>query len=228
MTNPKPTQNQIRIVEDLLEYTKLPKEIVTNRMNYAVVELAYRWHKHRGSTLSYYKNTDLYIYDLTNYQISLRGEPDMIQWMIDKIKELDGKAILEYGGGIGEFSLVCAEKGLLVNYYDIPSETREYAQWRFDKHDKDGWIIPVSSEQIINLNDWDFVNIMDVLEHLDNFQEIIEMLSKTTKYIFTNPDEIKFNVYFPEHISNYKLHLEKYFNHMDGYLWKNKNKKVFK
>ena len=56
------------------------------------------------------------------------------------------------------------------------------------------------------------------LEHLEKPEETIKKLK--TKYIFCNPDEVKYDLYFPQHIS--KFDISKKFEHVDGYLWKSK------
>lgn len=53
------------LLNNLVEYTKLPIELVMERCKYAVWELAYEWHTKETNTLEYYRKTDLYLYDLT-------------------------------------------------------------------------------------------------------------------------------------------------------------------
>src|SRR3989344_3483549 len=204
-----------RIFNDLVEYTKLPPELVLKRFQYAATELSIVWTKKKSVT-EFYESTDLYLFDLTMYQLMLEHHK-LIQEMVQQIKEIAPKAkVLEFGGGIGEFSLICSENNIDCTYTDI-GQTKEYAVWRFNKHKQRVKIIesdPLKEK-------WDFVNIMDVLEHLENSEEIIEKLGKTARYIFCNPTEIKYNRSYPQHISKYDL--TKQFIHVKRYLWKNKN-----
>jgi hypothetical protein len=61
-----------------------------------------------------------------------------------------------------------------------------------------------------------------VLEHLENPDDVIKKLAEKAKYIFCNPGDIKYNLYYPQHITNFDL--TPFFERVEGYLWKNKNK----
>lgn len=126
------------------------------------------------------------------------------------------KTVLEYGGGIGEFSLVCSDNKLDIYYYDLDGLLKEYAKWRFKKHAAN---IKVMNEEPLNKK-WDAVNIMDVLEHLEKPEDVIKKLAENVKFIFCNPQSIQYNVIYPQHIS--KFDLSPYFEHKGLHLWTNK------
>jgi len=205
-----------RIFNDLIEYTKLPRKLVLNRCAYANKELAVLWHK-KKNILDFYKDTDFYIFDLTKYQLTLEHD-NIIKKMIKQIKDLKSEKILEYGGGIGEFSILCYENELNISYYDLNGKTKDYALWRFKKHTCQ---IKIAEEDCLD-EEWDVINIMDVLEHLENPEEVILKLKDKAKYVFCNPDEIPYDEFYPQHIS--KFNLKEYFEHIEGNLWKNKHK----
>ncbi len=207
--------NDSRIFQDLIAYTNVNPQLAIKRCDYAATELAILWDK-KKSTIHFYQDNNIYIYDLTKYQLILEHR-NIIQEMISQIKELKLNKILEFGGGIGEFSLTCANNNLNITYYDLNGVIKNYALWRFNKYKSE---IKIAEEYPLNQK-WDIVNVMDVLEHLENPQEIILHLSKNTKYIFCNPEEVKYNIYFPQHIS--KFSLTEHFTHIKGHLWKNKN-----
>ena len=204
-----------KIFRDLVEYSKLPPRLVAARCKYAVYELAIQWH-YKKNIEDFYKNSEMYIYDLTQYQILLESH-NHIKKMINQIKKLKLSRILEYGGGIGEFSLLCHENRLKITYYDINGVIKKYALWRFRKHMANR--IDIAKQDTLNKK-WDIVNIMDVLEHLENPSKIIKKLSLNARYIFCNPNQIKFNFIYPQHISKYNI--KKDFEHVETYLWKNK------
>ena len=203
---------QSRIFNDLVEYTRLPPQLVVKRCEYAAAELAILW-RTKKSIKEFYENTDLYLFDLTQYQLILEHNK-LIHEMIAQLKELNVVKVLEFGGGIGEFSLLCSENNLEITYYDIEGKTKEYALWRFKKHIEK---VKIAANNPLN-EQWDAINIMDVLEHLENAQEMIEKLSKCTTYIFCNPTEIKYNLMYPQHVSKYDL--TTHFTHIHRYLWK--------
>ena len=76
--------DQSRIFKDLVEYTGLHPQLVAKRCEYSPYELAVLWHKKKSVT-GYYQSTDLYIFDLTKYQIILEIK-GKIKKMIEQIK----------------------------------------------------------------------------------------------------------------------------------------------
>tara|TARA_Y100000310_G_scaffold32447_1_gene30730 strand:- start:709 stop:1362 length:654 start_codon:yes stop_codon:yes gene_type:complete len=206
-----------RIFNDLVEYTNLPRNQVLQKCASSEKELVDLWNK-KQNILDFYKNSDLYLFDLTKYQLILEHN-NKIKEMIKQIKELKLNKILEYGGGIGEFSLLCCENKFSISYYDLDGKVRDYALWRFKKHNCEE--INIKNESCLD-EEWDVVNIMDVLEHLENPNEIILKLKEKARYIFCNPFEIKYNKLCPQHIS--KFDLSKDFEQINNYLWKNKYK----
>ncbi len=189
------------ILDDLLEYTGKPRDLVVQRCKYAAYELAFLWGKRRD-TLSYYRDTDLYIYDLTSYQSMIVPE---VNYMVEAAEKHKMKKVLDLGGGIGEYTLrLMKEAGVEVTYLDLKgSETLKYAQWRFDKHKVRPKIV-FEDEKWQN-EKWDAIVAMDVLEHMENAQEVLAQIEKSTKFLFANPEKIKFNDLYPQHISEYQL-----------------------
>jgi hypothetical protein len=207
-----------RIFIDLMDYAKYPGELVLQRCQYAATELAFLWNNRKG-ILDFYTSTDLYIYDLTLYQLLLEHN-GAIAKMIAEIDRLGLKSILEYGGGIGEFSLMCGLHGLQVTYFELEGKTKEYAKWRFAKHGCGD--ISLGDDGVLD-RIWDCVNIMDVLEHMEDPDPIIAKLAKNARYIFCNPEQVKYNSLYPQHIS--KFDISPFFENVEGYLWKNKTLK---
>ena len=205
-----------RIFNDLVEYTELPRNVVLKKLADSEKELAELWDK-KISIIKFYQDNELYLYDLTKYQLIL-WHNKAIEKMIQQIKDLKLKKILEFGGGIGEFSLLCFENDLDISYYDLDGKIKNYALWRFKRHNKK---INIEKQDCLDQK-WDIINIMDVLEHLENPKEIILKLKENAKYILCNPEEIQYNELCPQHIS--KFDLTEYFDHIEGHLWKNKYK----
>jgi len=96
------------------------------------------------------------------------------------------------------------------------SPTEAYARWRFNKHgvaDK----VKFMNEGFEVKQDYDFIVAMDVFEHMEKPQPVIEAIAKHTKYLFCNPNQIKYNWLYPQHISQFSL--EPYFKKVDLYLY---------
>lgn len=201
------TETQIEIanllLNDLIEYTGKPRELVVQRAKTAMIELAWQWHEHKDDT-AYYRDTDLYIFDLTKYQAQLVVDVDM---MIEEIKVRKLKKVLDFGGGIGEYTRrAIQEAGADVTFLELKdSQTLKYANWRFTKHKIKPKI--VNEEYPWHAEKWDVVFAMDVIEHLnkEEAEKTIKALQKNAKYVFANPEFLKFDDLFPQHITKFEL-----------------------
>lgn len=202
--------------QELTKYTGKPYDLVRERCIRSPVELAWLWYEY-DNPIDYYKDTSLYIFDLSNYQTALQ-ELGFLDWYSKIIPEHNIKTVLDFGGGIGETTIIAAEQGADVTYLDITdSKTMEYAKWRFDKYNVKPKIIGHTEE----FGNYDLIVAMDVLEHLENPQEMIEKFSKHCKYLVC-PDEMKtYDCYYPQHISHYDL--STHFSKIALNLYKSKN-----
>jgi hypothetical protein len=206
---------------ELSEYTQRDPELVKYRCECAGTELAWLFPYYKDRVIDYYRETDLYIFGLTHYQEKLKTV-QFHEWLAQFIRNYDIKSMLDFGGGIGEYSIIGCKEGLNekdVVYQDVKdSKTWEYAMWRFNKHE----VRPIFwDETVVLARDFDLIVAMDVLEHLENPKPVIEAMSKHCKYLICNPDLIKYNYMFPEHISQFDL--KPYFYNVQNNLWRNKN-----
>jgi len=202
---------------ELSQYTKKDLSLVTARCQIAHVELAWLWEKYKDDPIKFYKEADLYIFNLTYYQMRLQKN-NIHNWYQHMIKKHGWKTGLDYGGGIGEQTILASQEGVKMDFLEIEgSKTLEYAKWRFKKYE----IKPVFRSENYKINqDYDFIVAMDVLEHLENPKPVLQDIALHTKWLFCNPEQIKYNWLSPQHIS--KFNLELYFKHEDLYLWRRK------
>jgi hypothetical protein len=211
------------LYQELAQYYNRNLDLVKARCEIATIELAWLWEKYKDDPIEFYRDTDLYIFNLTYYQSKLQ-ENKIHNWYQYMIEKHNWKTGLDYGGGIGEQTILAMEKGVGMIYTEIQdSRTLEYARWRFNKH---GFIPQINYEGYLIQEDFDFINAMDILEHIKNPEPVIKMFYKHTEWLFCNPEQIKFNEWVPQHIS--KFDLTKYFKHIDLYLWKRKRRKEVK
>lgn len=205
------------LYQDLAEYTNRDYNLVKARCQIANIEAAWLWEKYKDNPIEFYRDIDLYLFNLTYYQSRLQKSkiPIWYQYMIDQHRWKTG---LDIGGGIGEQTILAMEKGVDMVFTEVRrSHTIKYALWRFDKY---GVCPHTEGEDYKIEHDFDFIVAMDVLEHMENPQDVIQDIALHTKWLFCNPEQIKYNWVVPQHISKFSLDL--YFKHEDLYLWRRK------
>jgi hypothetical protein len=205
--------------KELAEYTGREEKLVEARCNTASIELAWIFPKYKDNVMDFYRETDLYIFGLSRYQKQLQ-EKNFHEWLSQFIRNYNIRSVLDYGGGIGEYTIVACNAGAETVYQDIMgSETANYALYRFDKHgikQPELW-----NENYVIDRDFDLIIAMDIFEHLEDPQFMIEKMSKHCTYLICNPELILYNEFYPEHISHFDLN--PYFYKVHGCLWKNRN-----
>lgn len=207
------------ILNDLIRYTSQPEELVKQRCKYSVYELAYLWPQYKDNPEQFYKDTDLYLFDLTLYQSLL---VPTLNHMIDAAKIHKMKKVLDLGGGIGEYTIrFTQEADADVTYLDfLSSKTAAYAAFRFGTSGID---MPnmVNTDYPWHEEPWDAVIAMDVIEHMT--QEVayktMDHLRKHVKYVFCNPADAHYNENYPQHITRYTM---EGFEKIDINLYQNK------
>ena len=203
---------------ELSEYTGRDLTLVEARCQIANIEQAWRWSEKKewlDDPLKGYREDELYIFDLTHYQMRLQKD-NVHQWFRDTIKKYGWKTGIDIGGGIGEQTIIASEEGVQMDFMDVEgSKTLEYARWRFERYG----VRPIFRTENYKLDqDYDFIVAMDVFEHMVNPEPMIKAVAKHTKYLFCNPNQVNFNWLYPQHISRFKL--EPYFEEVELYLWR--------
>lgn len=204
---------------ELVEYTGRPYELVQRRCETALIELAWKFvEDYEDDPIASYRDNDLYVFDLSHYQTLLQqgGFPG---WLIDKLNKYKCKKVLDFGGGIGEYTILAWQNGIKADYLEVDgSKTMEYAKWRFAKYGFNPEILDITTE--LKGRKYDCVVAMDVFEHIEDPGPIIKKVSTITKYLIVNPEELPYNFLYPQHISRFDDDLAKYFVKVDGHLWK--------
>jgi hypothetical protein len=153
------------------------------------------------------------------YQSSLKGW-NFHNLFVDALKSLNIKTMLDYGGGIGEYSILAEQNGIKPVFSEIAnSKTLEYAKYRFAKYG----VTPIIKDENYNIEYYDLIVAMDIFEHLPDPQPIIKKISENCKYILCNmPGELPYNEFYPQHISHYELSND--FELAGSYVWRSKYK----
>ena len=204
--------------QELSEYVKRDVELIKRRCeNSALVEIAWGWEKEKTDIIKHYRDNELYIFTLTHYQ-TLLEQRGTFDWYKGLIKRYGWKTMLDYGGGIGEYTIIASKMGVNMDFLEIKdSKTLKYAKWKFKKH---GVAPEIFYEGHKLDKQYDCVICMDILEHVEDPEPIIKELAEHTRFIIANPDEVPYNWLFPEHISH--VDLREHFEIVDRYLWERK------
>jgi len=202
---------------ELTEYTGRDHQLVRERCKTSAIELAWLWEEYKDDPIAYYRESDLYTFDLSNYQ-SLLQDNGFHHLLLDMLNKYQCRKILDFGGGIGHYTILAFQNGIEADYLEIEgSKTAKYAQWRFDKYKVKPEILTEKTD--LTGRKYDCVVAMDVFEHIDDPEPVIKKLSGITEYLFANlEDDLPYNPIYPQHISKYEL--EPYFRRIDKYMWK--------
>lgn len=188
--------------QELADYLHRDVAIVKERCNYARIELAWNWET-KKSVEDFYKSTDLYLFDLTMYAEHLQ-QRGTYYWFRNMIREKGIKSMVDFGGGIGEYSVIASEEGVKCIHYDFQGPLRDYANHRFGKH-KTNVSFLTESLPIDDFPEADLYVCMDVFEHMPDPNPTIESISKKCKFMMCNPTEPPYNWVYPQHISRFTL-----------------------
>lgn len=185
--------------KELADYLDRDYSLVKARCQYAFTEIAWQWPQYKMQPTQLYKTTDLYLFDLTYYQ-SLLQESGWHTWLETLLKNSPHiQKVLDFGGGIGEATIIAAEKGLDVSYLDVEgSKTMEYAKHRFQKYN----VSPKILTERDSLEKYDLIIAKDVLEHIENSDTVLKTFAEKTHYLICKIEDLPYNEFYPEHISH--------------------------
>ncbi len=82
------------------------------------------------SVLNFYRETDSYLYELMAAN-HIAQTLFTFSVMIERMKALGVKSVLDYGGGVGTLSILLVHSGFDVTYAELPSKTASFAKRRF-------------------------------------------------------------------------------------------------
>lgn len=152
------------ILADLAAYWKLSPQdawaaLTAHPSQQAIADM---WQERSPQTpqevLAFYEECPHYLLDLAKFNMDNR-----YSLKVYHANRLQGK-IIDFGGGIGTFSLMLASGGREATYVDLPSPHRTFAEWRFERHEAP--IHVASSLQELGAHSYDALVGIDVFEHI--------------------------------------------------------------
>ena len=161
------------IVGVLSEYFNISKKEITWLLKSGGRLNADFWLMYNPKTdqekVDFYQLKPFYIFDLaywhmTRVQIKFRS----------KLLSLASGKVLDYGAGIGDFTLNIYKNKLPTSYADVGGKTFEFAKWLFKKNSADIIMIDLAKEDISD--SYDTIFCVDVIEHVNNPKEVLTKL----------------------------------------------------
>ena len=206
------------LYEELSEFTGRDPWLVNERCKTAIIELAWQWPQYKDKELEFYRESELYIFDLTMYQSVLK-ERGFHAMFGQYLKDLNIKTMLDFGGGIGEYTILAEKAGVKTTYLEVAgSHTMGYALYRFANHE----VYPEILTENDDVDYYDMIVAMDVFEHIADPAELITKLAKKCRYLICNmPGELPYGPAYPQHISFPNLSND--FELVGNYLWKSRH-----
>lgn len=167
------------IMDDLATYQGKSKEQVLVELKDSTIGqgLMDDWKKvdttNPESVKSFYRTTTNYIHRMARFNLS----SNYIR-RLEKAKTMVGR-IADFGGGIGTMCLSLARIGNKVFYVDLPSQHREFAEYRFARHN----VSVVALDSLKGVENLDYVVAHDVMEHIhpDELPSIVEAITLSLK-----------------------------------------------
>jgi 2-polyprenyl-3-methyl-5-hydroxy-6-metoxy-1,4-benzoquinol methylase len=127
----------------------------------------------------FYKNTELYIFDLTQANASLERRNfhgRAVDYLFTHFPANKYNSVLDFGSGVGEEVVIFSEKGYDVTFCDVVGRTSEFVNYRLKNRNLKAKFIPVESGLRTLNKKYDIIIVFDVLEHLPNAVSILRFL----------------------------------------------------
>jgi len=187
-------------VSDVMAFTGAARKQVVDRMKRGreiIRDEWLDWEKQGPMTeervKAFYKQTPNYIYDLGQWHLWDPGKRASDARLVEDMKALGVKSILDFGGGVGFNALMLAGAGFEVTLADLDSASLDFAQFRAKRLGVKLGIWKTDVEPMPGPAKYDVILALDVLEHLpkdaleDAVGKLVRLKHARTRVIISAP-----------------------------------------
>jgi 2-polyprenyl-3-methyl-5-hydroxy-6-metoxy-1,4-benzoquinol methylase len=199
-SDPALQADQDSYVADIMAFTNTSKEAVRERMKKGSVPLKEEWEKwEREGAMTperikaFYKQTANYIYELGEWHLFVQGKRDSDMALVDNMREIKPKNILDFGGGVGLMAMPLARAGFDVTLADLDGTSLDFAVFRAKRSNTPLKIWKSDVEAMPPDKTYDVILCLDVLEHLPKDElktavdKLVSLKTRSTKVIMSAP-----------------------------------------
>lgn len=173
------------LASELAEYLGLSTEETEERCRDASTILAESWHKlspqSADQVASFYRDNDQYLYDLTRWHSLIDDTSALANVQaLYSAKRHHALTVLDFGSGIGSLGILSSYSGMEITLADIAPQLLAYSRWRFTRRGLRAKHIDLGLEKLPK-GHFDFIALVDVLEHLADPKSILKSLKASLK-----------------------------------------------
>lgn len=175
-------------INELILYTRKTETEIIDLIKNAMNNRNNEWFKYsQTSVIDFHRMTELSMYCLTKWNSEERYQ--FIKAYIAYIAKKHGGKMLDFGGGIGDLTILLANQGSNVDFLEVPSHTLNYAKWRFKRR-----FLDVHTYTTLNKikTTYDVIIVLDVFEVLEkpeaHLQKFYTMLNPNGLLITSIPE----------------------------------------
>src|SRR5688572_25480055 len=185
--DPALLSDQNEYVEDVMAFTNTTREQVRERMKKGSEPLKDEWNawEKQGPMTeerikAFYKQTANYIYELGEWHLFVPNKRESDMALVEEMKKLGPKNILDFGGGVGLMAFPLARAGFDVTLADLDGTSLDFAQFRAKRRGDKMKFWKSDVEPMPPDKKYDVILALDVLEHLpkDTLHEVVDKLVK--------------------------------------------------
>lgn len=159
------------IVEDLIEYTRLPPSTVAALVRRGLDDFRREWHLTpeplRGDNW-YYLSSRMYLFANA---VHVHETPELLDRLGAFVHP--GARVLDFGGGTGNLALGLAVLGFQVDYIELSALQTDFTRFRVQKHGLTERLAVLDWWNLLPRGEYDLICAFDVLEHVSDLRTTI-------------------------------------------------------